>query len=380
MIYFALFIFALYGTLILSFAIGFDRLEPQVSQHDSCDTAFTVLIPFRNEAANLPRLLSSLAALDYPKNKVEIILIDDHSTDDSEQVIQNMKRRHKDLNLILIHSTTIGASPKKEALELGVGMASNPWIITTDADCVLPKNWLMAFDGFIGSDPPRMIVAPVTYSSGKRFLDKFQLLDFMSLQGTTMGSFGLKGKGISRPFLCNGANLCYEKKAFFDVDGYKDNKNIASGDDVFLLEKMYDKFPDQVKFIKSAEAIVRTSGQENLNGLIKQRVRWAAKTSSYQHPFGKLVGLSVFLTNALLIILLVLSTFNSFSWLYFGFIYLLKFNVDFILLYKTATFFDQKEVMSSYFLSSIVYPFFTVWVALLSIKGPYTWKDRTFQK
>ncbi len=380
MIFLAVFIFAIYGLLILFLAKGFDQLKPPNTNKYKADTPFSILVPFRNEASNLPHLLNSFAALDYPKNKIEIILINDRSDDNFEEVISEFKHDHKALKLVLIHNQSDSDSPKKDAIELGVSKASNPWIITTDADCIVPKNWLRAFNGFIGSDAPKMIVAPVTYFLGEGFLNKFQLLDFLSLQGTTIGSFGLKGKGISRPFLCNGANLCYEKKAFSDVDGYKGNKDIASGDDVFLLEKMYDKFQDKVKFLMSEDAIVRTSAKERLKGLIQQRIRWAAKTNSYRHPFGKLVGLTVFLANIFIIILLTLSIFNSFSWGYFGFFFLLKFNLDFLLLYKTASFFNQKEVLRSYFFSSLAYPFFTVFVALLSFRRSYTWKESKFHK
>ena len=380
MIFLALFIFVIYALLILFLAKGFDQLKPPKANKYKTDTPFSILVPFRNEASNLPDLLNSLAELDYPKNKTEIILINDRSNDNFEQVISKFQLDHKALNLILMHGPSDSDSPKKNAIELGVSKASNPWIITTDADCIVPENWLQAFNGLICSDAPKMIVAPVTYFLGEGFLNKFQLLDFLSLQGTTIGSFGLKGKGISRPFLCNGANLCYEKQAFSDVDGFKGNKDIASGDDVFLLEKMYDKFPDKIKFLKSEDAIVRTSAKENLMGLIQQRTRWASKTTSYHHSFGKLVGLTVFLANIFIIILLALSVLNRFSWGYFGFFFLLKFNLDFLLLHKTASFFNQKEVLRSYFFSSLVYPFFTVFVALLSFRPSYTWKGSTFNK
>ena len=380
MIFLALFIFVIYGLLILFLAKGFDQLNPPKANKYKTDTPFSILVPFRNEAANLPQLLNSLAELDYPKNKTEIILINDRSNDNFEQVISKFQLDHKALNLVLIHGPSDSDSPKKNAIELGVSKASNPWIITTDADCIVPENWLQAFNGLICSDAPKMIVAPVTYFLGEGFLNKFQLLDFLGLQGTTIGSFGLKGKGISRPFLCNGANLCYEKQAFSDIDGFKGNKDIASGDDVFLLEKMYDKFPDKVKFLKSEEAIVLTSAKENLKGLIEQRTRWASKTTSYHHSFGKLVGLTVFLANIFIIILLTLSILNRFSWGYFGFFFLLKFNLDFLLLHKTASFFNQKEVLRSYFFSSLAYPFFTVFVALLSFRRSYTWKGSTFNK
>ena len=380
MIFLALFIFALYGLLILFLAKGFDQLESPNAKKYTADTPFSILVPFRNEATNLPQLLNSFAALDYPKDKTEIILINDRSDDNFEQVISEFKHDHKAINLVLIHGQSESKSPKKDAIELGLSKASNPWIITTDADCIVPINWLQTFNGFIVSDAPKMIVAPVTYFLGEGFLNKFQLLDFLSLQGTTIGSFGLKGKGPSRPFLCNGANLCYEKKAFLDVDGYKGNRDIASGDDIFLLEKMYDKFQDKVRFLKSEDAIVQTSAKESLKGLIQQRIRWAAKTSAYRHSFGKLVGLTVFLANIFIIILLTMSILNSFSWGYFGFFFLLKFNLDFLLLFKTASFFNQKEVLTSYFYASLVYPFFTVFVALLSFRRSYTWKESTFHK
>lgn len=375
-----LFIFVLYSILILSLSIGFDQLKSPQPKTNLPENQFSILVPFRNEARNLPDLLNSFLKLDYPADKIEFILINDESDDGSERIIKDFQGLHKTLNLVMIHNQSKSDSPKKDALELGVNLASNPWIITTDADCIVPKTWLMALNNFICSDSPKMIVAPVTYFDGKRFLDKFQLLDFLSLQGTTMGSFGLKGKGAGRPFLCNGANLCYEKQAFLDVNGYEGNRDIVSGDDVFLLEKMYNRYHEKVKFLKSEEAVVKTASKDTLKGLIHQRIRWAAKTSSYGHAYGKMVGSIVFLANTLIIILLILSLFNSFSWVYFGLFFLLKFNLDFILLYKTASFFNQNHVLRSYFLSSLIYPFFAVFVALLSFSKSFKWKKRTFQK
>ena len=380
MIFLVFFIFAAYSILILFLLKGFEQLESPNSEMHEPETQFSILVPFRNEASNLPALLSSFAALDYPKKKIEFILINDQSDDDFEGIIDEFRSLHKTMNLILIHNQSKSSSPKKEAIELGVNKASRQWIITTDADCIVPKNWLQSFNSFICSDSPKMIVAPVTYFNGEGFLDKFQLLDFLSLQGTTMGSFGLKGRSISRPFLCNGANLCYEKQAFLDVRGYEGNRNIVSGDDVFLLEKMYDSYQDDVKFIKSEEAIVQTSSKKTLKELVNQRIRWAAKTSAYGHAFGKIVGSIVFLVNLMIITLLILCVLNRFSWAYFGFLFLLKFNLDFILLHKTSSFFNQTQVMKSYFHSSLVYPFFTVFVALLSFKRSYTWKERNFNK
>jgi len=79
-----------------------------------------------------------------------------------------------------------------------------------------------------------------------------------------------------------------------------------------------------------------------------------------------------------LLILFILGAIGQLKWLQVGFIFLLKFNIDFVLLYKTSQFFEQQKVMKSYFLSSLLHPFYTVLIAVLSLKKSYTWKDRAY--
>ena len=367
-----------YSILILFLSRGFDKLKAPVKDYSDSETDFSILVPFRNEEKGLPRLLKSINSLDYHPDRFEIILIDDDSNDESLNIIQLFKEQHPELNIVLISKTGNSSSPKKEALNQGIELAAHKWIITTDADCIVPKNWLNAFDNFIRQESPKMIVAPVSYEAETGFIHKFQALDFLSLQATTMGIFGLKHHDFIQPFLCNGANLCYQKESFIQVNGYQGNEHIASGDDVFLLEKMYAEFPQDVEFLKSNDAVVLTTSKNTLKELLQQRVRWASKTVAYKHIFAKLVGVLVFLTNFSLLIGLFLAMTAYIPWLHFGFLFLLKFNIDFVLLYKTAGFFEQKEQMRSYFISSLLYPFFTVLVVLLSFKTNYTWKERKY--
>jgi cellulose synthase/poly-beta-1,6-N-acetylglucosamine synthase-like glycosyltransferase len=112
----------------------------------------------------------------------------------------------------------------------GDSLVSSEWIITTDADCVVPKNWLSTLDNYIQSSNVNMI-AGVTYDCKNSFTS-FPTADLVSLQGATIGSFGI-GKG----FMCNGANLAYKKSLFQELNGFQGNDTIASGDDVFLLQK-----------------------------------------------------------------------------------------------------------------------------------------------
>ena len=364
-----------YSVLILSFVKGFHNVKLFNSDISTTKSDFSIVIPFRNEALNLPELLQSISQIQYPKNKFEIILINDDSNDNFQNIIKDFKLKNKDVIIHLINNKRKSNSPKKDAIELAIQKSQYEWIITTDADCIVPENWLNSFDHFIQKESPKMIVAPVSYETNNSFLEDFQNLDFLSLQGCTIGAFG-----INKPFLCNGANLCYNKNAFIEVSGFTGNENIASGDDIFLLEKMVNKYPNQTKYLKSTDAIVKTKPEKNISDLINQRLRWAAKTASYNNTFGKLVGFLVFLMNIWMLILLFLATSKNISWQHFGFIYLIKFNIDFVLIYITATFYHQEKSLKKYLISSFLHPFFIVFVVLFSLKKAYNWKGRTFSK
>ena len=376
MIFASLLIFVSYAILILYFYRGIERLKSPVNDYKDPETSFSILVPFRNEALNLPALLQSIAELDYPAHKFELILINDDSSDESVSIVSAFREDHPKLNIIQADLIKQSNSPKKEALTNGVALASHPWILTTDADCTVPQSWLKTFDLMIRQEPVHMVVAPVAYAPGPGFLHNFQALDFLSLQGTTMGSFGMNDKRLGQPFLCNGANLCYQKESFTKVNGFSGNEHLASGDDVFLLEKMNRAFPGKIKFLKSKAAIVLTSSEDSLRGLLRQRVRWAAKTSGFDSVFAKLVGLLVFVTNLLVIVTIILGVLGQMSWAHVGLLYLVKFNIDFIFLHRTSQFFEQQDVMKSYFISSLLYPFYTILIVSLSFKKSYTWKER----
>ena len=364
----------LYSGLILYFVKGFDQVKTYKNKNSDPQTNFTLIIPFRNEAHNLTSLLNSLEQLNYSVDQFEILLINDASEDDFENIINDFKSKTK-LDLQLYHSVRKSNSPKKDAIETGIKISKYNWIITTDADCNFTVNWLKTLDTFIQTANPKMVVAPVAFQVKSKLLYQFQNLDFLALQGSTIGGFG-----IHKPFLCNGANLCYNKDAFVKVKGFTGNDNIASGDDIFLLEKMICEYPGEVKYLKSYEAIVTTQAQDKLSGLIQQRIRWASKTSAYTNSFGKLTGFLIFTANTYLLALFILAVMNNISWQHFGLYFLIKFNVDFLLLYKTSQFFKQTEALRSYVISSVLYPFFTVIIGLLSLKKGYQWKGRRFDQ
>lgn len=364
-----------YCLTILFLLFGFTKLKASPEPRPRPDTAFSVVIPYRNEARHLPTLLDSLENLEYPPELFEIILVNDASEDASLNICRNFKHQNPHLFIELRESVRLSKAPKKDAINTAVGLARHPYILTTDADCRVPGQWLRLLDSQIKNTGAKMIVGPVTTEGkGHAFVHLFQEIDILSLQAATMGGFG-----AGFPFMCNGANLCYEKDSFRKVEGFRGNEEIASGDDMFLLEK-FSQHQFKTVYLKNPSAIVTTRSQPTWNDLLSQRVRWAAKAPALKNPFGRLLALLVLLMNFSLAIGFFLFLTGGLSGQVFFLCFLAKFNVDFILLYRTSDFFGKNDILENYFWSSFLYPVFTSTVGFYSLFSGFRWKGRQFKK
>ncbi len=367
-------IFLCYISTIFVFIIGYTKVKEFKPGKAIPKTSFSILIPFRNEEKNIPFLLQSIQALNYPTNLYEILFVDDNSSDNSIRCIQKSLENSR-INFQIINNIRSSNSPKKDAIHTASLASSKEWIITTDADCVLPQNWLINFDSFIQKNHSNLVVAPVNYNVDNSFLHQFQQLDFLSLQASTISGFG-----INKPFLCNGANLAYRKEIFRKVKGFDNNDSVASGDDIFILEKFLQFDQEKVHYLKSKDAIVTTKPVDLLQELIHQRVRWASKTSNYKLFFGKFIGVVVLFGNALIALFPFFIIFNRMSLATACYFFIVKLFFDYLLLQKISSFYQKKIVFKDYLLSSIIYPCFTVFVFLISTFSTYEWKGRTFKK
>lgn len=334
-------------------------------------TSFTIIVPYRNEEKHLPALLKSIAKLRYPRSLFEVIMVNDESEDNSQSVVEN----HPLENIQNIQNKRSTASPKKDAITTAIHLAKNDFIITTDADCIVPKKWLQMFDICIQNEQPKLICGPVLYTSEKSFLHDYQLLDGVSLQGITLGSFGLQ-----KPLLCNGANLAYPKSAFLEVNGFEGNAHLASGDDIFMLEKIGALYPKKLHYLFSTNAIVYTQPQKDWTQVTNQRVRWASKTSSAKNKTSSWIGLLVFLTNLTAIVLplltIVLPSLLFATLLFWS----LKICADSIFIRQTNQFFAANISGLRMVQSGLVYPFVTCFVVAKSFTGNYHWKGRRHKK
>jgi cellulose synthase/poly-beta-1,6-N-acetylglucosamine synthase-like glycosyltransferase len=370
------FLVILYLIAMSILLVGFIKLPEFFSEEISAKTRFSIIVPFRNEAEHLPKLLESICLLKYPSDLYEYIFVNDASEDDSVTLIDQILRLSSaTVNFRIIDNERLSASPKKDAITKAISIAKFDWILTTDADCILPENWLNIYNSYIEKHQSIMVAGPVSYNANTTLTQQFQKFDGLSLQLVTQGSFGLK-----IPLLCNGANLAYKKEAFTAVEGFKLNDHIASGDDIFMLEKMQKRFPLKVHYLKSKNAIVKTNPQKNWNEVISQRIRWASKTSKQKNRNAKLLGGLVFLVNLFAIAGAVFCIFQPDELPYYLLFLILKLISDFICILTCSNFFRSKINAGTFLLSELWYPFIIVTVVIAGFRGSYHWKGRIFQK
>ena len=374
----SLLLFIVYALLIAFYYRAWGAMPdylPGNEKEPSPKTFLSVVIPARNEAARVGRCLESLTLQTYPFSRFEVIVVDDHSTDRTWEILSGFNRpgfKFRPLSLDGKEERTTGRGAfKKIALETGIGAASGELIVTTDADCSFPPRWLETIASFHNSTGAKFIAAPVRIDGGPSLLSAFQTLDFITLQGIT-------GASVFKKFhsMCNGANLAYEKNVFYEVAGFREIDHIPSGDDMLLMHKIYRKYPEQVLYLKNKDAIVSTLAEKNWKGFFNQRIRWASKADSYDDKRIFRVLLLVYLFNLMFLCLILASLRNRIYLFLFILLLIGKTVVEFPFVDRTAKFFNQRRLM-------IYFPFFqpfhilyTVVIGWLGKFGAYRWKGR----
>ena len=326
----------------------------------------SIIIPARNEAANIGRCLDSLLKQTLPSDQLEIIVVDDGSSDATAAIVHTYESRG--VRLIQLDEDKGG---KKIAITKGVAAATHALIVTTDADCVYPNNWLNTLLCYRTEKEAAFVAAPIKYTQERNFFDRFQSLDFLSLQGITAAAV------TNRIFnMCNGANLLYTKEAFLKVNGFQGIDHLPTGDDMLLMEKINAVYPKQVDYCYAQDATVETLPAAGLKAFIQQRIRWASKSTSYKNGNIKLVLLLVYLVNLSLFFLLVAGCFNQ-EYLKWGLLLLLiKTIFEYPFMIRIARFF-QKQYLLPWFI--VAQPFHILYIVLsasLSFFKSYEWKGR----
>ena len=358
----------------------------------------SIIIAARDEAENIRKTIEDLLAQDYEKEYLEIIFIDDHSTDNTGAIIASYAAQG--ISLISLNETNTINSYKKKAIETAIGGAKGELIITTDADCRMGPNWLKTIVSYYQEGGYKMISAPVVYFEEQSRFERAQSLEFLFLIGMGAATIGNK-----RPSTCNGANLAYERTAFYEVGGFKGIDDLASGDDELLLHKMAEKYSNKIGFLKNHDALVYTQAKPTLGAFIQQRKRWASKSTRYKNKSIIVLGVLVWLFNLSILLnllgglaMLLFSTSPSAAFAaessqqtlnglfhiatgqqLLGLVLLqfcIKLLIEFQFLKKVTQFARRPELMQLLPLLNILHIIYIIYIGIAGNSGKYSWKGR----
>jgi cellulose synthase/poly-beta-1,6-N-acetylglucosamine synthase-like glycosyltransferase len=359
-------LFVCYSILILYYWQSWKAIPDFKISLPVTNITISVIIPARNEENNIGQLLEALQRQIYPAALTEIIVVDDHSTDQTPNIV----RQFLDVKLIQVTEENIN-SYKKKAIETGIAAATGEFIVTTDADCIPPKEWLQTIVAFKKEKGSVFIAAPVVFDCNSSVVQLFQAMDFMILQGITGASVY---KNIHS--MCNGANLAYERKAFYEVNGFAGVDHIASGDDMLLMHKIWKQHPDRVHYLKSKDAIVATQPMKTWKAFFNQRIRWASKAKNYDDKRIIAVLLLVYLFNLSFLALGIAGFFCYHYWLYLSGLWIAKTLIELPFFLSVSRFFNKQWAAKLFFFFQPLHILYTIISGLFGQFGKYEWKGR----
>ncbi len=370
----------LYAFIIALLTAGWLRIKTWKKTDAHPEINISLIIPARNEAENIEGLLQGIVQQQYPSGMFETIVVDDHSTDNTVEVVQTFGYRMQDpsttlrtgsgCRMILVKNDGMG---KKAAIRKGVEIASGDLIVTIDADCRVGSEWLSSIASYYEKHKPKLISAPVVIGETSGFFKSFQSMELMSLVAAGAGSIG-----INKPIMCNGANLAFEKEAYLEVNKNKEDLKFASGDDIFLLLKIKKLYGSRsIHFLKSPAAIVATRAKKSIRDYLNQRFRWVSKSKGYRDPMIISVAVMVFLFNLLLITSSIFAGQSLYLARAVAALWFIKILIDLPILISFSMFAKRDNIMGYYFIFSIIYVPFVVISAIWGIlAGRFSWKAR----
>lgn len=360
-----------YVFLILNILHGWDKIEtPENQDINKSNIGISVIIAARNEEKYIVECVQSILS-NKPTSSYEIIIVNDHSTDRTLQRLNSLNDKK-----LTIMDLPDGISGKKAAISFAIDMAKYDLILCTDADSRVGNKWIQSHLNFQTAYSHNIQTSLVIPEDTDSYLSRFQIMDFVATMAITAN--GIKRKQY---FLANGANLCYKKSFFYGVNGFAGNQKIASGDDVFLMEKAVSIDINKVGFLKSIEAMVITKSEESWKAFFNQRKRWASKSMKTSDLNVKKIQGFIFLFCLILLLSILVSPIFIPEILFAGLTALcIKLVIDYVFLYKLTIYFKQEQVMKSFVPVFFIYFFHILYSGIIALfPTTYEWKERNNQ-
>jgi cellulose synthase/poly-beta-1,6-N-acetylglucosamine synthase-like glycosyltransferase len=358
-----------YLGLILFLRRGWNSLKIYNLKSNKFKTTVSILIAARNEEDKIFITISDILAQDYPSHLVELIVVDDHSTDGTSEIVLSFADRG--VKLLVLNESKPLNSYKKKAITEAIKLSEAELIITTDADCRMSPDWLKTIIGFYEAGNYKLISSPVLYFEEKSAFEKMQSLEFLFLIG-----LGAAGVGNKMPSTCNGANLAYRREVFHELKGFQGIDQLASGDDELFLHKVASVYPDGIGFCKARGAMVYTHAKSSLSEFIQQRKRWASKSTKYKNKAVVLIGVLVWVFNLLIVLISILGFFNPFYWYLCLGIISIKFVAELFFQIVLCRFANRIKLLRLSPLLTITHIFYMLFIGVAGNFGKYNWKGR----
>ena len=360
---------SLYLVIFIYLIRGWTLLETKKTHNIKFKTKVTILIAARDEESGISLTIKDLLAQDYPKNLTEIIIVDDHSTDNTAAIISSYADRG--IQLLQLCEDQPLNSYKKKAISAAIKRSTGELMVATDADCRMSTQWLSSVVSYFESEDLLMISSPVAYFEEQSLFERLQTLEFAYLIG-----IGAAFIGNSRASTCNGANFAYRKDLFYEVGGFSGIDDLASGDDELLLQKVAARYPGRIGFLKKKQAVVYTHAKHNLKSFLNQRRRWASKSTKYKDKKIIALAVSIWFFNVLLLINSLLGFYDVYFLKLFVLQMLFKCLFEIIFIIPVLYFFKRSKLIFLYFILSPIHIIYLVYVGIKGNTGKYNWKGR----
>lgn len=359
----------LYILLVFYLVRGWLYIKSNEKKDTALSTSVSVLIAARDEEENIRATIESILKQDYPKELLQIIIVDDHSSDNTPAVVESYAA--SGVQLLRLNEPTVLNSYKKKAITEGIKLATGELIVTTDADCEMGKNWLRSLVSLYEEKGFYLISGPVLYYKERNVFERLQSLEFLYLIGLGASSIGNRQAST-----CNGANLAYRKDVFHELNGFQGIDDLASGDDELFLHKVAERYPDKIGFCKEKSAAVFTEAKPDLASFLAQRRRWASKSTHYKKKSVIYLGVVVWLFNVFLLLSLLNAIINPEYRLITIYFFGIKLLLEFLFLALLTRFFERPLLLFYLPILSFVHVFYLIYIGIAGNSGKYYWKGR----
>jgi cellulose synthase/poly-beta-1,6-N-acetylglucosamine synthase-like glycosyltransferase len=218
-----------------------------VSRQSNFQPPVSVIICARNESANLQKHLPLVLEQNYPN--YEVVVVNDSSSDDSDEVLTKFKHHHPHLYFTTIPHDQKFTHSKKLALTVGIKAAKNEYLLLTDADCYPNhKDWISKMMEPYASNQTEIVIGYSPYEKKKGFLNRMVRYDTFWNAVQYLGMARLKS-----PFMAVGRNLSYTKSVFNRNNGFAKHLTIQSGDDDLFVSQAATKTNCSIAIENSAQ-------------------------------------------------------------------------------------------------------------------------------